>query len=184
MGVDHSAAVEHIFRKNVDQSVPSSIAGAHLAALNTIKRMGMTVVTDERSEDRWTILAKAEKRAISVELREVGNESVWMSVMVRRDDFAFIKDLTTANEFNKQMAGELSRLTYKRIRIATAQLLLSDLGYGTKKADGIMGAKTRNAILQFQRKTNIPADGKVSAQLVALLHKKRDALKVVSSKGK
>jgi hypothetical protein len=49
----------------------------------------MAVVTDERSEDRWTILAKAEKRAINVELREVGNESVWMSVMVRRDDFAW-----------------------------------------------------------------------------------------------
>ncbi len=183
-GLAGTAAMDHVFRKNVDQTVPSSIAGAHLAALNTLKRMGMTIEKDERSNDRWTIHAKAESRAINVELREVSNQSVWMSVMVPRDDFVFIKDSSTANEFNKQMAGELARLTFKRIRIATAQMLLSDLGYDTKKTDGILDRKTRNAILRFQRKTKIRADGKVSARLVALLHEKRDALKTVSTKGK
>ena len=69
--------------------------------------------------------------------------------------------------------AELSHLTFKQIRIATAQMLLSDLGYDTTIADGILDTKTRNAILRFQRNTDIRADGKVSAQLITLLRKQQ-----------
>ncbi len=63
-------------------------------------------------------------------------------------------------------------------------MLLSELGYDTYKPDGILGRKTRNAILGFQRKNAKRADGKVSSRLVALLQKRRDARKASTRKGK
>ena len=98
--------------------------------------------------------------------------------------FIFIKDLATSNDIIDLTNVELSRLTAKRIQTATAQMLLSELGYDTYKPDGILGRKTRKAILRFQRRNAIRKDGKVSSRLVAVLKKKRDALKAATSKGK
>ena len=83
----------------------------------------------------------------------------------------------TGNEIIDQTKAELSRLPSKRTRIASVQMMLSELGYDTKNADGILGPKTRSAILRFQRKNGIRVDGKVNSQLVANLQNKRDALK-------
>jgi len=83
------------------------------------------------------------------------------------------KNTPTAIEFIRQMGVELSRLTFQQIRIATAQMLLYDLGYDTKYADGNLDHKTRNAIRRFQRKTKTWANGKVSARLITMLRKQQ-----------
>ncbi len=76
-------------------------------------------------------------------------------------------------------AGRLpEHRAFKRLRIATVQKLLKELGYDLKDADGFLGHETQNAILWFQRKNAIRVDGKVNSQLVALMQKKRDALEV------
>jgi len=54
-------------------------------------------------------------------------------------------------------------------------MLLSELGYDAYKPDGILGHKTRKAILRFQRKIGTKADGKVSARLITVLRKQQAA---------
>ncbi len=105
-----------------------------------------------------------------------------MDVKVSRNDFTFINDPSTTGEFIRQTAVELSRLTFQQIRIATAQMLLGELGYDTSKPDGILGIKTRHAIRSFQRKTKIPANGSVSTHLVTMLRKQQAVPKRVAPK--
>ena len=169
VGMAGSAALDRILNGESHQIIPSPIAGARLATLTTIKRMGMTVEKEERSGDQWTILAKTENQKSKIEIRAIDDKRTRMDVKVSWDQLDFVKDPAVANEFIRQTVVELSRLTFKRIQIATAQMLLGDLGYDTKSSDGILDLKTRNAIRGFQRKFKIPADGKVSAKLVTLL---------------
>ncbi len=157
----------------VSQDIPLPIAGTRLAALQTLKRMGTMVKKDERSEHGWTILAEVGGQKIDIKFEALNDNNVRMRVDVSR--FNFIKDLAASNDIIDLTNVELSRLTFKRIRTATAQMLLSELGYDAYKPDGILGPKTRNAILRFQRKTGTRADGKVSARLIAMLRKRRAA---------
>ena len=99
-----------------------------------------------------------------------------MDVKVSWDQIDFVKDPAVANEFIKQTVVELTRITFKQIQIATAQLLLSDLGYDTKNPNGILDANTQNAIRGFQRKLKIPANGEVNNALVARLRMQHERL--------
>ncbi len=183
-GIAGGAGFEHFINGIVYQTFPSPIAGTRLATLKSLKRMGMTVEKDERSEDGWTIAAKAVERKIGIDLEALSDKSVRMRVDVSWETFVFIKDPATGNEIIELTTAELSRLSFKRTRIATVQMMLSDLGYDTYKPDVILGRKTRNAILRFQRKNAIRRDGKVSSRLVAVLKKKRDALKAARNKAR
>ncbi len=184
VGIAGGAGLEHVLNGIVYQTISSPIAGTRLAALKTLKRMGIAVRKDERSEGGWTILATAIDRKIEIDFEALSDKSVRMRVDVHRDAFVFIKDPSTGNEIIDQTEVELSRLSLKRVRIATAQMLLSELGYDTYKPDGILGRKTRNAILGFQRKNAKRADGKVSSRLVALLQNRRNALKAARNKAR
>jgi hypothetical protein len=167
------AALRNVTTEPVHQNVPSPMAGARLAALKTIDRMAMVVEKDERREDRWTIVAKADNREVKVELVALGHKRVRMSLEGGSGDFVITKDTATADEFSHQMDLELSRLTFNQVRIATVQMLLDELGYGTNSAAGVMDHETRKAIRRFQRKTNVRADGKVSDQLITMLRNQR-----------
>ena len=94
-----------------------------------------------------------------------------------REDFIFLKDPSTARQIIEQTGIELKRLTSKQSRIASVQMLLSELGYDTTNPDGILGPKTKRAILRFQRKNAIRVDGQVSPRLLAKVERKRNALK-------
>ncbi len=50
-----------------------------------------------------------------------------------------------------------------------AQKLLNKLGYDAGRADGRIGEKTRNAIMQFQRDRGLPITGAVTERLVDAL---------------
>ena len=49
------------------------------------------------------------------------------------------------------------------------QTLLADLGFDPGVADGVSGAKTRQAIRDYQRRLGLAVDGQVSAQLLTHL---------------
>ena len=57
--------------------------------------------------------------------------------------------------------------------IREAQRLLSDLGYSPGPADGIMGSKSREALMRFQSQEGLPVNGKVSDRVLAQLRKAR-----------
>ena len=56
-----------------------------------------------------------------------------------------------------------------RARITRAQRYLHDLGYDPGPVDGVAGSKTKSAIVAFQRKRGVAADGKVTENLMSSL---------------
>jgi len=54
-------------------------------------------------------------------------------------------------------------------QIAELQQLLTDKGFSTHGVDGVAGAKTRSAIIAYQRHNNITADGFASSALLERL---------------
>jgi hypothetical protein len=183
-GIAGGAGFQHFINGIVDQTFSSPIAGTRLATLKALKRMGMSVEKDEKSEDGWTIVAKAVERKIDIDLEELSEKSVQMRVDVHRNEFIFLKDPSTGQQIIEQTRVELSHLSFKRSRIATVQMMLSELGYDTKSADGVLGPKTKRAILRFQRRNAIRADGKMSSQLVTKIQKKRDVRKAARKKAR
>lgn len=163
------AVVDHVINGEVHHIIPTPIAGAHLAALAAVKQMGMTVKQDQRDGDRWTVTATRGSRSSKIEITAAGTKRSRIDVEVSWDDLDFIKDPSTANDFLEQMQVEIARLPFKRIQTATAQILLSDLGYEMKYADGFLDKNTRSAIRGFQRKSGLPANGNVSTKLIAAL---------------
>ncbi len=55
--------------------------------------------------------------------------------------------------------------------VRMTQALLSKAGYDAGPADGKMGSKTRNAIMEFQKANGMNADGAISAELMDALTK-------------
>ena len=70
-------------------------------------------------------------------------------------------DYTTAKDRKKK----------ERKKIKEVQTLLSELGYKVGAVDGIMGAKTKQAIKEFQSKQGLTASGKISNKLVTELRR-------------
>jgi len=60
-------------------------------------------------------------------------------------------------------------LPVKDLQVLEIQRLLKGLGYDTGPADGIIGRRTREAIRQYQRSSDMTVDGKPSASLIASL---------------
>ena len=50
--------------------------------------------------------------------------------------------------------------------VRTAQSLLGQLGYEVGTADGLMGARTRAAIMRFEESNGLPATGRINAALI------------------
>ncbi len=174
-GMAGGAGLDHTLNGIVTRTFAAPVAGTRLAALQTLRRMGMTVHKSEKQDKGWVIEAKATNRNIDIQLEVLSNRTTLARVVVSRQRFFFIKDSSTGNEIIDQMSLELSRFTFKRMRLATAQMLLDELGYDPGEADGLMGKKTRNAILRFQRKNDLRVDGKASSKLVVMLQKQQFA---------
>jgi peptidoglycan hydrolase-like protein with peptidoglycan-binding domain len=51
-------------------------------------------------------------------------------------------------------------------RVAAAQRALIKLGYGPLKADGVMGAGTRQALERFEKDRRLPVTGELAARTV------------------
>jgi hypothetical protein len=68
-----------------------------------------------------------------------------------------IGDLIRASEPASQATGDAARL-------AKAQAALTKLGYGALKADGVMGAGTRQAIERFEKDRRLPITGELATR--------------------
>ena len=66
-----------------------------------------------------------------------------------------------------------AKLNSDRNAVTNAQAMLAQLGFDPGPADGLMGNKTKQAIIAFQQRTGMDVTGKVSPELL-------DALKAVS----
>jgi hypothetical protein len=53
--------------------------------------------------------------------------------------------------------------------VQEAQTLLAELGYDPGPADGLMGARTKDAIREYQKAAGLPVDGRVTRRLIAHL---------------
>lgn len=69
----------------------------------------------------------------------------------------------------KDAGGEAASSGSDRELIAQTQRLLSERGFDPGPADGLIGAKTRDAIMRFQKDAGMPVDGTVSPQLLEKL---------------
>lgn len=66
-------------------------------------------------------------------------------------------------------------------RIRTTQEELHARGFDPGPTDGIMGAKTRHALMQFQQRMDIPATGKPDQATISALESQREAKRPVAS---
>lgn len=174
-GMAGEAGLDYTLNGTITRTYAAPVAGTRLATLQTLKRMAMVVEKSEKQDNGWVIKARAAERNIEIELEPLSFKTTRAQVVVSQADFGLIKDPSTGNEIVEQISITLSRFTFKRHRLATAQMMLAELGYDPGEADGLMGKKTRNAILRFQRKNDIRVDGKVSASLVTMLQKRQTA---------
>ncbi len=183
-GMVGSKGLEHTLNGIVDRTYPAPIAGTRLAARQTLKRMGMAVEKSARLDTGWSFEATAANRRIEIALEPLSNRTTQVRVVVSQADFGFIRDSSTGNEILDQISADLSNFTSARHRFATAQMLLTGLGYDPGKFDGLMGRNTRKAVRRFQRSNAIRPDGSVGPRLIALLRKQTAARDAATGKAK
>ncbi|MEM8749826.1 MAG: peptidoglycan-binding protein [Pseudomonadota bacterium] len=58
----------------------------------------------------------------------------------------------------------------QQVMIQKAQAKLNERGFAVGEPDGLMGPKTKNAIMEFQRSAGIPVTGKVDSKLLQALN--------------
>lgn len=66
----------------------------------------------------------------------------------------------------------------QRERVRTAQIALAELGYKAGKFDGVLGARTKAALKQFQRDHHLLANGQLTARTYTLLLKEAHRTKM------
>lgn len=76
--------------------------------------------------------------------------------------------VTAEPEWNANPAKERASLSETEI-ITETQKMLTKQGFDPGPADGVFGQKTRDAIIQFQTKAGLPADGNITPQLLRKL---------------
>jgi len=174
-GLVGGSGLDYTLNGIVNRTYAAPVAGTRLAALQTLKRMGMTVEKNTKQDKGWIITATASNRLIEIELEPLSTLSTRVQVVVSHTDITFFKDSSTSNGILDQMSVDLASFSFERHRFATAQMLLSELGFDPGQVDGVMGRKTRNAIRRFQRRNAIRPDGDLSPKLIAMLRKQKKA---------
>jgi localization factor PodJL len=80
---------------------------------------------------------------------------------------------TAANDITVPDEWRISNATTASVDVKKAvtnvQLILTKLGHDVGPPDGVMGAKTRNAIREFQKAEKLPVTGEIDAALVKAL---------------
>jgi murein L,D-transpeptidase YcbB/YkuD len=76
--------------------------------------------------------------------------------------------LSSELTFGRNLIG-FSEKQEERVKIATVQATLLELGLDVGKIDGKLGPKTTKAIKAFQKKQHMKADGKITEKLLEQL---------------
>ena len=95
-----------------------------------------------------------------------GKAELWKPGELNRD-----ANIATVRPEWKNAAATGSVNVSGKDAIRQVQTLLTKAGYDVGPADGLMGAKTRDAIVSFQKKIGMNADGKVTSELLEALSK-------------
>jgi hypothetical protein len=76
-----------------------------------------------------------------------------------------------ANQYDVKLAAAFARYSVAMpdLSLRTAQLYLTFCGYNPGPVDGVMGARTRSAIIDFQQKHNLPPTGTSDDRMLRLL---------------
>ncbi|MCO5070943.1 MAG: peptidoglycan-binding protein [Rhizobiaceae bacterium] len=166
--VDNESAARW-FNKAADLGVKDS--QFNLGILNA-KGVGMPQNLEE-SYKWFALVAEAGDRDAAAKRDEIANSlrpeqlanaraaaKLWKPLPV--DTVANVVDVP--DEWRESHEKTASVDTGKAIK--TIQMILAKNGYDVGSPDGLMGAKTRKAIIAFQKDSGIPADGQVTERLV------------------
>ncbi len=137
-----------------------------------LEAMRDVVDTFESVEKFNTLVEKYNDRCSSFRYRQGALETARRQVEAQRTQLG-AEARTQAERWNKESSRDVLAPTPQVISstkmVSEAQYLLNALGLNAGPVDGIMGPRTRNAILEFQRITDITETGRVDGQLLNLL---------------
>ncbi len=146
--------------------------------LGILYGQGMGVKQDLAQSFKWFALAAKTGDADSAKKRdEVANVMDPKSLEKTRLLVSAWRPGKLIQEANRVVVPEewrgnnsaISAALTGRAGVKQTQMLLNKLGYKVGTPDGVAGPRTRNAILNFQRKTGIAPTGAISAELIKTL---------------
>jgi len=112
-GIAVGAGVDHTTTGVAYRTFAASKGDLHIATLATLRRMDLRVVKDGPAAQIHTIVAKAGKRTIEIELEALSSETSRMRVAANEDATIF-NDAGTATEIIVQTAATLDDLAQRR----------------------------------------------------------------------
>ena len=77
--------------------------------------------------------------------------------------------VSVPKEWTGKSGASAGAVAGNEVSVKNAQIWLNQRGYKVGTPDGVMGPRTRNAILEFQKNAGLPATGKVDAKLIEAL---------------
>ncbi len=104
------AGLDHALRGINYKTFATPLAELRLATLKSLNRMAMDVTEDRPEDGGWTILARASKRDIDIELESVTHLATRMRVVVSTGVF-FLRDGATGAEIIARTAETLDHQT-------------------------------------------------------------------------
>jgi localization factor PodJL len=138
--------------------------------LALLHERGLGVARDEALAYKWFSLAGQRGDASAGAARDAlagGLGPVERAEIDR--DVTLWRPLPTRNEEAGDGGGEEPEVDGEPAMVARVQTLLADLGFDPGAADGVSGAKTRQAIRDYQRQLGLAVDGRASARLLTHL---------------
>ena len=105
-GVGMGAGVEHTLNGIVYKTFGVSVNELRFATLKTLDHMDMPIISDEKTETGWKLIASASERTIEVEFERLTERTTRMRV-VANEGMIFFKDASTATEIITQTAQTL-----------------------------------------------------------------------------
>lgn len=106
-GVSAGTATDYTLNGIAYRTFAADPASVHRATLAALKRMGMTVKTDDSTADGRALAALAGERNVEIELQTLTTRTTRMRVTVK--DGVFFRDRSTAGEIIAQTEHALDR---------------------------------------------------------------------------
>ncbi len=125
---------------------------------------------------KWFALAAASGDAEAAKRRDQIKSKLDAPTLAKADQASWAswtakQELAEANEVAEPAEWADVSATPDASLVSRAQGLLNRLGYDAGTPDGLIGARTREAIKTFERKNGLEETGKVTALLVAKLER-------------
>lgn len=153
------AGLDHTLRGYVHRTVTEPMGRVRLATGRALDHMAIKVDKSWMKNDGWHAKGEARNRTIEVWLEPLSKQATMVRVVVNKNFIA--KDSATATEIIEQVVHSLD--------VFKAQALLARLGYEPGSVDGVLGPRTRDAIITFQNRNRLLRDGEVTSELLSAL---------------